>query len=177
MKVFEDNIDKYLKLENMDKLEETLRKIPLFITERKIPYIQAKKEILKIIELFIAYVACKNKNLDEILDGSSLDRLRNPESIYEFIEIFLQYTKSAYAYLSDKKLKKNSELIEAVKQYIIDNLHMEISLNSAADAFFLSSFYLSKIFKEETGYNYIDYVVVTQNEQGKRTSCFNRNGA
>ena len=167
LKDFEDKIDKYLKLENIDKLEETLRKIPLFIAGNKVPYIQAKKGILSIAALFMAYAAAKNINLRELLGDSFSDRLRNSENIYEYIEILLQYTISIYDYLSDKKLNKNSELVETVKQYIINNLHMEISLNSTAEAFSISPFYLSKIFKEKTGYNYIDYVVVCKMNKAK----------
>lgn len=85
----------------------------------------------------------------------------------KFIETFLQYTGIVHNYLSDKKLRKNSELVKSVKQYITDNLQMEISLNSTAEAFHISSFYLSKIFKEETGFNYIDYVVECKMNKAK----------
>jgi two-component system response regulator YesN len=42
---------------------------------------------------------------------------------------------------------------------------MEISLNKTASAFYISPFYLSKIFKDETGINYIEYVVQCKMEK------------
>lgn len=49
----------------------------------------------------------------------------------------------------------------------MDNLHQEISLISSAEAIHISLNYLSKIFKEETGTNYIDYVVCCKMEKAK----------
>lgn len=164
---FSDKVDKCLKLEDMSKLEETLRGLPLYIIEKRIPYTQAKKETLNLTGLFKAYLTDKKINLEDISETASLDRLRNPDDINEFIETFLQYTGIVCNYLTDKKLRKNSILVNSIKQYITAHLHMEISLNSTADAFFISPFYLSKIFKEETGFNYIEYVMECKMNKAK----------
>jgi len=164
---FSEKIDKFLKLDDMNKLQDTLSNFTMFIIEKKIPYIQVKKEGLNITKLFKAYIADKSINLEDISANASLDRLRNTDNIYEFTETFQQYARIVHNYLFDKKLRKNSELVKSVKQYIMDNLQMEISLNSTAEAFHISSFYLSKIFKEETGFNYIDYVVECKMDKAK----------
>ena len=164
---FSEKIDKLLKLEDMNKLQEKLSNLPMLIIEKKISYINVKKEVLSLTKLFRAYISDKNINLEDISADASLDKLRNPDNIYEFTETFLQYTRIVQNHLFDKKLRKNSELVKSVKMYILDNLQMEISLNSTAEAFYISSFYLSKIFKEETGFNYIDYVVECKMNKAK----------
>ncbi|WP_379159534.1 helix-turn-helix domain-containing protein [Paenibacillus sp. sgz5001063] len=60
---------------------------------------------------------------------------------------------------------RTSESIEAVKHYISTHLSEELSLDTVAGKVFLSPKYLSKIFKEETGMNYIEYVTEKRMEK------------
>lgn len=60
---------------------------------------------------------------------------------------------------------RTSGSIEAVKQYIRSHLSEELSLDTVAGKVFLSPKYLSKIFKEETGMNYIEYVTEKRMEK------------
>ena len=50
---------------------------------------------------------------------------------------------------------------------MLENIDQEISLNSTAEAFHISSFHLSKIFKEEIGINYIDFVINCKMDKAK----------
>lgn len=164
---FSNKVDKCLKLEDINRLMETLLGLPLLLIEKRIPYTQAKKETLALTELFRAYLSDKKITLEDISTAASWDKLRNSANIYEFIETFLGYSRIVYNHLSDKKLRKNSDLVKSIKQYITDHLHMDISLNSTADAFYISPFYLSKIFKEETSFNYIDFVMECKMNKAK----------
>lgn len=53
---------------------------------------------------------------------------------------------------------RNIDCIEVVKSYISEHLSEELSLDTVASKVYLSPKYLSRIFKEETGMNYIEYV-------------------
>lgn len=57
-------------------------------------------------------------------------------------------------------MKQNVEpdVIYKIKQYIIDHAHKDISLEMIAEHVRLSPFYISKIFKEQIGVNYIDFL-------------------
>lgn len=62
----------------------------------------------------------------------------------------------------------NKELVEKIKLYISSNLQYElISLNSIADVMHISPNYLSRIFKEETGMYFIDYLTEARLEMSK----------
>lgn len=50
------------------------------------------------------------------------------------------------------------DVILQVKQYIIEHSHLEISLETIAKQAALSPFYMSKMFKEQIGINYIDFL-------------------
>ncbi|PWW37940.1 MULTISPECIES: AraC family transcriptional regulator [Paenibacillus] len=67
--------------------------------------------------------------------------------------------------------KRNSDravsTIELAKQYIEANLSEDLSLEAVGTKVFLSPKYLSKLFKEEMGVTYIDYVTSRRMEQAK----------
>ncbi|SDD70029.1 Helix-turn-helix domain-containing protein [Paenibacillus sp. UNCCL117] len=61
--------------------------------------------------------------------------------------------------IHEKKAKGNDHLRDSCIQYIVEHLSdKELSLNKAADYFHLSPPYLSTFFKQQTGYNFSDYL-------------------
>ncbi|UQZ35188.1 AraC family transcriptional regulator [Paenibacillus sp. PK3_47] len=67
--------------------------------------------------------------------------------------------------------KRNSEralsTIELAKQYIENHLSGDLSLEAVSSQVFISPKYLSKLFKEELGVTYTDYVTCRRMEQAK----------
>jgi two-component system response regulator YesN len=54
-----------------------------------------------------------------------------------------------------------------IKEYIDKNYSREITLSVFADRYYLSKEYLSKLFKEEFGYNIYEYVLKVRMEQAR----------
>jgi YesN/AraC family two-component response regulator len=93
---------------------------------------------------------------------------------YEFTHIdqlkrwLLEVIKVTFNYIEDKQKNRNVELIDKIKGYIVDNLQEDLSLNQVADVVYLSPRYLSRIFKQETGENFVDFVTkVRMNKAGE----------
>lgn len=79
---------------------------------------------------------------------------------YEFItKTYLQ--ELLYAIVLNKKNKEknygNSLKVERVIAYMQENKYQKLTLKELSDFMNLSAYYLSKIFKESTGYSIIDY--------------------
>lgn len=70
-------------------------------------------------------------------------------------------------YVSNSGKSSESNIIQKVKEYLSNNYSRDISLEDAADIVFLSPTYLSRIFKQQTGDNFIDYVVRLRIEKAK----------
>lgn len=51
-----------------------------------------------------------------------------------------------------------THLVEKAKDFIAANYHKDISLERVADTVFLNPVYLSRMFKQITGYNFVDYL-------------------
>ncbi len=75
--------------------------------------------------------------------------------IKEFAQKFLMECTQAVA--SVKKAEENP-IIKKVCTYVDENLASDISLETAADFAGVSSFYLSKLFKEEKGETFINFI-------------------
>lgn len=63
--------------------------------------------------------------------------------------------------------RESANVLTSVMNYIERNLHKKISLEGAAEYVNMSPFYLSKIFKKETGINFIDYIAWRKIEKAK----------
>lgn len=70
-------------------------------------------------------------------------------------------------YVSNSGKSSESNIIQKVKEYLNNNYSSDISLEDAADLVFLSPTYFSRIFKQQTGDNFIDYVVRLRIEKAK----------
>jgi len=70
-------------------------------------------------------------------------------------------------YVSNSGKSSESNIIQKVKEYLGSNYSRDISLEDAADLVFLSPTYFSRIFKQQTGENFIDYVVRLRIEKAK----------
>ena len=69
--------------------------------------------------------------------------------------------------ISTKKEESGQDVIEAAKEYINKNFTKNITLDDVSMAVNISSYYLSKIFKDSTGENFIDYLTALRIEKAK----------
>jgi two-component system, response regulator YesN len=61
-----------------------------------------------------------------------------------------------------------SDKIQKIKQYIIEHSHEDISLDALGSKVGLSPIYISKMFKEKLGINYIDFLTDCRIEKAKK---------
>ncbi|QGS69960.1 AraC family transcriptional regulator [Oceanobacillus sp. 143] len=65
-----------------------------------------------------------------------------------------------------KELPKRNEVIEAQK-YVLSNLDRKITLKNVAEFLHLNSSYFSRLYKQETNENFIDFVNKSKMEKAK----------
>jgi len=64
--------------------------------------------------------------------------------------------------VAGRKEEQNNGIIDQIRQYLNDFYYQDLSLEAVARKFFLSPSYLSRIFKSETGSNFIEYVTMVR---------------
>ena len=110
--------------------------------------------------LVLAREAAINLNLTEF-NTDSEDMRRNVfllDTARELRAFAKSYIEKKIRDINNIKTSRANSLLSMVTDYIAGNLHREISLESAADLIKVSPFYLSRLFKKETGSNFIDYL-------------------
>ena len=127
--------------------------------------VSQKLEIDKIKNQFFDLIVTANnatRELNKSFTSSTFDNAFSTLSsendiklLKEFAQKFLMECTQAVS--SIKKAEENP-IIKKVCTYVDENLSSDISLESAADFAGVSSFYLSKLFKEEKGETFINYI-------------------
>ncbi|NGZ75021.1 response regulator [Saccharibacillus alkalitolerans] len=77
----------------------------------------------------------------------------------------LDRIKQAYA---EHLERIKPDTVRRIKQYITENSHEDISLEAIGEKFELSPFYISKLFKEQIGVNYIDFLTQCRIDKAKK---------
>ena len=103
------------------------------------------------LKRLLALIVKANANPEDNIE------LLNKSYIYELLYILSTYFKVEDT-TNYKDANKNSERIKNIITYINKNYREKISLNDLADTFYLSTPYISKIFKELIGLSFSDYL-------------------
>lgn len=164
---FTEKFEKFLKLGSYADVKKTLDR---FLTASKIPgvpYREVRQAISGFVSIYMSFLESMKINSEDILCEEDRAELHSPQNIEVFVCTFLSIIQRTNSCINAKKQSKNRELANRIKQYVLENIDQEISLNSTAEAFHISSFHLSKIFKEEIGINYIDFVINCKMDKAK----------
>lgn len=96
--------------------------------------------------------------LPTIMGMTELDQLK---------EWFVEKIMTACQNILSKRSEKSNSIIEMAKDYINTNYSKDISLDDVSRIVNISPYYFSKIFKEDTGENFIEYLTCIRMERAK----------
>ena len=93
--------------------------------------------------------SARNNYLPEIMEMNSASELK---------EWFISKITAACHNVANKREEKSTDIIKTAKRYIEDHFASDISLDDVSRVVNISPYYFSKIFKEESGLNFIEYL-------------------
>lgn len=96
--------------------------------------------------------------LPSIMGMDDLDQLK---------DWFVEKIMTACQNILSKRTEKSNSIIEMAKDYIKDNYSKDISLDDVSRIVNISPYYFSKLFKEDTGENFIEYLTGIRIEKAK----------
>lgn len=100
----------------------------------------------------------RDNYLDEIMAMNTKDQL---------LRWFTEKLSIACHNIQGKREEKSTDVIKVAGKYIQDNYSKDISLDDVSRVVGISPYYFSKIFKEETGVNFIEYLTNIRIERAK----------
>ena len=110
----------------------------------------------------------KNNELDENKNMITQKENNTIDNIDDFCQEHLQLVSLIGSRFQLRKVSKNHDRVQAIVDYINDNTYEDLSLSVISDRFDLSKNYISKIFKEEFGINYLDYITKVKLEYAEK---------
>ena len=81
---------------------------------------------------------------------------------------FVDKLAETATWIAKRSEQRTESVVERAKKYIQENFKKDISLEDVSEKVDISSYYFSKVFKEETGENFIEYVTKLRMEEAKR---------
>jgi YesN/AraC family two-component response regulator len=168
----ENQIVQSVKVGDFDSANELLEKIfkENFI-QRKLPLKIARCVAFDIICTIYKILQQTNISYDQFLN-EKLDiseSLGNTETVNELFTVVSSIVKTICNHINSEKEQCNQELRKKIIDYLNQNYqNRDLSLTAAADAFKLSNYYLSRIFKDMIGENFIDYLSKLRIKQAKK---------
>ena len=112
-------------------------------------------------ELIVMAKDVVNKNVSgfESASFNNAFSVLSSENDRGMLKDYLTKTILEYAAaISDSKKQKGNPIVKKVYDYINENLSKDISLEQMADMVNVSSFYLSKLFREEKGCTFVNFL-------------------
>ena len=72
---------------------------------------------------------------------------------------------------SIRRQKKPESLLDQIKQYLEENFRKKITLDDIADTLHVNRSYLSRYYKNKTGVNLFDEILIKRVEKAERISA------
>lgn len=122
-------------------------------------------ETIRIIASNLLLLTCATlnelgHNPEEIFKGSlpSLSDISHTESLNDLEEIFRNFFSRINNFINQKRNSINNQRIEEIRLYLEENYASDITLSAIAEQYQISPGYLSLLFTEQTGKNFVDYL-------------------
>lgn len=91
-------------------------------------------------------------------DATILAELNRVESLEELEQLLISFFDKINDYIRQKHTSLNHQLVEEIRRYLDENFAQDITLSAMANRYKISPGYLSLLFTEQTGKNFIDYL-------------------
>jgi two-component system, response regulator YesN len=123
-------------------------------------------EIFLIINKYIHHGVDVTKNMEED-DNMTVRDLLQRESIDEIVIFMERYIAVSMEKIKNFRGKAAGRIIENAIKYIREHFNEEITLNKLSEVLFVHPVYICRLFKEELGENFIDYMKKIRIEKSK----------
>ncbi len=126
---------------------------------------------IKVLELtvLISRAVINTANVDDLY-GLNFSYLRDVLKITSVDRLCVWITNVLNTFMGLLASENNTDnyVINEAKQFIRKNSASELTLSQVANFVYLSPSYFSRIFKKETGYNFIDYLNIVRVEESMK---------
>lgn len=124
-----------------------------------------------ILSVVLGVIAELGLSISDIFDQSRqpFDAVFRIDTFPDMKNYLTKIIGSAVEKIDAMQTKKVNQVVKQVQEYIDDNLtNSELSLSSTAKSFYMNMSYLSRIFKQETGQTFVEYLTKARMEKAMK---------
>lgn len=159
----------YIKSGNENNMKNTVADIFDFVNENKLDEKTVKSYYLSMINMINNIFYFETKSNVNIVDDNfsiynTVDNCNNIKELNVLLQDIALNSVNKITKINEKTI--NSTLQNAI-EYINENYHKQISLGEVAEHCFVSSYYLSRMFKRVINKNFVDYLNEVRIEKAK----------
>lgn len=147
-----------LKGRSLEPLKEAVAELVRLLGSDRYTVSYSHEQWRQWVGMFHQYLKDMHLKTVDVLGERLAAQERAISDIHEFQAWLLQAAEVTFLYLEGRARNKAGDAVAIIKSYIEANLAGDLSLQAAADSVSLHPRYVSQLFKEETGINFVDYV-------------------
>lgn len=121
--------------------------------------------------ILLLYKAARQTGLNpEALLGDEFllyEKSKTLAGIDNIISFMKEQTDICLDTLAQNRKKGSRKALDIAKEYILDNLHSDLSLDSVSEYVHISPSHLSRLFRQELGQSFIDFVIESRINKAK----------
>jgi Response regulator containing CheY-like receiver domain and AraC-type DNA-binding domain len=160
---------KMQSIKNLTQISVGLNEITKLMPESGLTLIKARSIYVDIFYHILSLIRREDLDPGEILNENTdvysfFDKLNTVTEFYSRLVDLINKTTDFWNKYSDPKC---NHIIMDIHRYIEDHLQEKITLDNIAGKVFLSSSYLCRLYKKETGENLQDYILKRKIERAK----------
>jgi two-component system response regulator YesN len=158
---YEDLLEEFARALKGKRLEQAKASLIAFMDVIKTGNCAADychKMLRDLVYVYYRFVKDMNLSTRDILTKQLFAEFENIRNVVEFEHWSMNVIETTFSFIEVNNKNKSSDIIKTVKEYVANHLSEDLSLDVAAGVVFLSPRYLSKIFKQEAGENFVDFV-------------------
>ena len=164
-------LDQYLVQKDRDSFDTCFREIVEAVGDPIAMQAGVSLEIF--YELAAIFIAHLNRLelfpiVSEQLNIGKLLSIREHDSWPDAVAFFEQLTDALFARISLENEQETSELVRTIKEHVSSHIGGDLSLNRLAELVYLTPFYVSRLFKENTGVTITDYIIEVRVSYAKK---------
>lgn len=163
-----------LELAKQNQMDVVLMDVKMPIMDGLVAAEMIKNEVPDCHIIFLtAYDECNFTR--KIIESGSDDYLLKPAHPNDIKKALIKYIPVVKRSVSNslETVCEHDDIL-TVLEYIENNFHLDINLDTLSKLVFLSGQYLSRLFKQETGYTITHYITVRRIEKAKQCLFYSR---
>lgn len=159
-KTIADKLGKTLNTSNLDECRNSLEEAVALMQARNVSAALAKQAMLALVAVVVNDIQEKHESLSDFCpeEHGYLGEFDRQGSLEEAKSWMLGGVANLLETRAEKRLNKNGEIVERIKQFILVNMNQNISLDNIAAKMHFSPDHLRYLFKKSTGTTFLAYL-------------------